>query len=578
MSKDGSPTVITRPSTAGGWSPRLVRPLRARAVFLLAFAAFFLVSAGWALALPTNGTNDEDEHIVRAYGAASGQLYSAPAAAARGGGAWYSVPRSLLPVNADCAQRWELPASCLQRPPDDPSRIEVGTAAGRYNPLYYVPVGLPMVLSPNMGGIVLGRLVSGAMVAGMMAAAVTIAVRRRSPMLIAALIVAASPNLLNLAGSINPSGLELASGVLTWTALLTLVRARPGELSDRWTGQLLLAAGLGAATLVSIRTLGPLLLALTVLACMAIARPGRNRELFIRRDTRAVGIGVSIAGLFGVAWTLFSGVLNNPPAENPPPHLSFAEKLAYIMGDRLTQWVAQLVGRFSYGEVAAPNGMLVAWYGLALLILVPTLLFATWRQATVLIGIAAVSIGLLVGFELLYYQHIGWAQQSRYVLPFGVGALLLAGCLRRWEGRLGEVATKRFVMICAVTTGAMHVWALAVVMTRFQVTQRFKALGALHGAWLPAVGPQIPLLTVAFGGLLLVALVVLTRQPRPHAEPGLATAFEVLVPGRRLPPPAASRETADPEASADDKTAVPAGVSTTSSAAKAEEADVPAET
>lgn len=534
-----TPRVSVRPhrsvrrvvQTSAGKPARLVRPLRTRAVFLLAFAAFFLVSAGWAIALPANGTNDEDEHIVRAYGAATGHLYAAPAAAARGGGAWVSVPRSLLPVNVDCAQKWELPASCQQRPPDDPRRIEVGSAAGRYNPLYYIPVGLPMVLSPNLGGIVLGRLVSAAMVAAMLAAAVTIAVARRSPLLLAALIVAASPNLLNLGGSINPSGLELAAGVLTWTALLTLVRARPGELGDRWTGQLLLAAAVGAATLVSIRTLGPLLLALTVLACLAAARPGRAKELAARRDVRAAGAGVSIAGLYGIAWTVFSGLLNNPPAQTPPPHLSFASKLAYIMGDRLTQWVSQLVGRFSYGEVTAPNGMLVAWYGLALVILVPALLLATWRQAAVIVGISVVSIGLLVGFELLYYQQLGWAQQSRYVLPFGVGGLLLAGCLRRWERSLGALATRRFVLLCAVATGVMHVWALAVVMTRFQVTQRFKSLGALHGAWLPAVGPEVPLLTVTVGGILLATLVVLTRCPGQRPASAGAAASTVSTGG-----------------------------------------------
>ncbi|WP_035857731.1 DUF2142 domain-containing protein [Cryptosporangium arvum] len=528
MSKDGSESAVS-------WPPKLVRPLRSRAVFLLAFAAFFLVSAGWALALPANGTNDEDEHIIRAYGAASGQLYSAPAAAARGGGAWYDVPRSLLPVNADCTYRWELPASCLQRPPDDPSRTEVGTAAGRYNPLYYVPVGLPMVISPNMGGIILGRLISAGLVAGLLAASATIAVRRRSPLLLAAVLVAATPNLLNLAGSINPSGLELAAGVLTWTALLTLVRAREGELSDRWTSQLLLAAGIGAATLVSIRTLGPLLLGLTVLACMAAARPGRTRELRQRRDFRLVGIGVSIAGLFGVAWTLFSGILNNPPAEPTPRHLSFGEKLSYIVGDRLTQWVAQVIGRFSYGEVQAPNGMLVAWYALALLIIVPTLLFATWRQVCVMLGVAAVSVALLVGFEVLYYQQIGWAQQSRYILPFGVGVLLFAGSLRRWEHRFGEQATKRFVLLCGSVAALMHLWALAVVMTRFQVDQREKALGALHGTWLPNVGPQLPLLTTALGGLLLIALVVLTRAPKPGAAAAFTVGLDALVPGRRQP-------------------------------------------
>ena len=502
-----------------------LRPLRTRAVFLFAFAAFFLISAGWALALPANGTNDEDEHIIRAYGAASGQLHEAPVAAARGGGAWFSVPRSLLPVNVDCAQKWELPASCQQRPPDDPSRIELPSAAGRYNPLYYIPVGLPMVLSPNLTGIMLGRLISAGMVAALLAAAVTIAVHRRNPLLLAALVVAASPNLLNLGGSINPSGLEVAAGVLTWTALLTLVRARPGELDERWTGFLLLSAGVAGGILASIRTLGPLLLVLTVLACVVVARAGRVRTLLARRDTRRVGIGVVIAGAYGIAWTLFSGVLSNPPAETPPPPLSTTGKLAYIMGDRLTQWTSQLVGRFSYGEVTAPNAMLVVWYGLAFVILVPTLLLATRRQVAVILGIAGLSVGMLVGFELLYYSQIGWAQQSRYVLPFGVGALLYAGCLRRWEQTFGARPTQRFLLICALATGAMHVWALAVVMTRFQVTQRFKALGALHGAWLPAVGPELPLLAVAAGGVVLVVLVlrsagkVEAASDRPSAHP-----------------------------------------------------------
>jgi xanthosine utilization system XapX-like protein len=525
-------------------------------VFLLAFAAFFLISAGWAIALPANGTNDEDEHIIRAYGAASGQIYSAPAAAIRGGGAWFSVPRSLLPVNVDCAQKWELPASCQQRPPDDPSRIELGSAAGRYNPLYYVPVGLPMVLSPNMTGIVLGRLISGAMVAALLAAAVTIAVCRRSPLLLAALAVAASPNLLNLGGSINPSGLEVAAGILTWTALLTLVRARPGELNERWTGCLLLAAGGAGAVLASIRTLGPLLLGLTVLGCMVMARPGRVRELLIRRDTRRVGIGVGIVGIYGVAWTLFSGVLSNPPADPTPPHLSFTGKLGYIMGDRLTQWTAQLVGRFSYGEVTAPNAMLVVWYGLAFVIFVPTVLLATRRQALTIIGIVVLSTALLVGFELLYYSQIGWAQQSRYVLPFGVGALLYAGCLRRWERTFGPVPTQRFLFICGSATAAMHVWALAVVMTRFQVTQRFKALGALHGAWLPAVGPQIPLLATATGGVLLVVLVIRAKRVESTMGPAadadremdelIAESSAAVVPASRLPSGETTLDTPSP--------------------------------
>jgi hypothetical protein len=161
-----------------------------------------------------------------------------------------------------------------------------------------------------------------------------------------------------------------------------------------------------------------------------------------------------------------------------------------------------------------------------------------------IVGIGLVSVGMLVGFELLYYAEIGWAQQSRYVLPFGVGALLYAGCLRRWERMFGPRPTQRFLLICALATGAMHVWALAVVMTRFQVTQRFKALGALHGAWLPAVGPQLPLLATTVGGVLLVVLMVRARRVDTSTRlPALADAEldgllaepVAVVPASRLP-------------------------------------------
>src|SRR2546425_1115272 len=49
-----------------------------RITFLGALVAFFLMSAGWAIGLPVNGTYDENQHVLRAYAAGSGQLYSKP--------------------------------------------------------------------------------------------------------------------------------------------------------------------------------------------------------------------------------------------------------------------------------------------------------------------------------------------------------------------------------------------------------------------------------------------------------------------------------------------------------------------
>ena len=71
-----------------------------RRTFLLAFAAFFLMGAAWALALPVNGTYDEKHHIVRAYAVADGQFFS-PVNVTDGSGfgtQGFRVPASLLPA------------------------------------------------------------------------------------------------------------------------------------------------------------------------------------------------------------------------------------------------------------------------------------------------------------------------------------------------------------------------------------------------------------------------------------------------------------------------------------------------
>ena len=50
-----------------------------RRVWLVSFLAFFLLGAGWALAMPYDGPPDELQHATRAYAVASGQIYAGPA-------------------------------------------------------------------------------------------------------------------------------------------------------------------------------------------------------------------------------------------------------------------------------------------------------------------------------------------------------------------------------------------------------------------------------------------------------------------------------------------------------------------
>ena len=82
-----------------------------RRVWAVSFAAFFLLGAAWALAMPYDGPPDELQHATRAYGVASGQIYAGSA------NSRVITAKSLVPRGAGCF-RWhtDVTARCQQTP------------------------------------------------------------------------------------------------------------------------------------------------------------------------------------------------------------------------------------------------------------------------------------------------------------------------------------------------------------------------------------------------------------------------------------------------------------------------------
>ncbi|TQS46469.1 DUF2142 domain-containing protein [Cryptosporangium phraense] len=509
----GSGTAVAPRSEAAG---------PGRWALLLAVASFFLMGAGWAFALPVNGTYDESQHLVRAYGAASGQIYAKPADAIRGGGAWFDVPRSLLPGDLDCAWKQRTAASCQTPAPDDRTSERVASAAGRYNPVYYAIVGLPLVASPDLTGIVAARLVSSLGAAVMLGLAVWVAVRRRRPLLVAGIVVVSTPMAIDLDGAINPNGWEIAAGVLLWTTLLTLFRAREGELTERFTRQLVVLAGVAGSLLLVLRALGPIWLILILAACLLLSRRVAVMSLVRRPDVWWVlGVG-AVVGLYAIAWMLLAGLSDSEGAVgNDASSIPWSDAVRQLSLTRMSFWVNQIVGQFSYGETTLPSWTIISWYLLVGALVGLALLVVKRRHALVLVGILAVSFLSLTALEFAYLRNIGWSQHGRYVMPFGVGLVLAAVALRRVDRALGNTGVGRVVPGVAVVTGVLHLWALLLVQTRFQygLGSGFNIRG---GSWKPPLGAFAPLLTELVGVALLAVLAFwLVRRPgtRPDTVP-----------------------------------------------------------
>jgi hypothetical protein len=487
-------------------------PVRIRLAVIVAVLSFFCLGAGWALAMPVNGTYDEGEHIIRAYGVASGQIYASHGA--------QKVPRSLLPPNRNCQWKQRLAATCQTPPPADHTRVAMKTGAAGYSPLYYLPVGLPMLISPTYGGIIVGRLISALLAALLLGAAVGIAVWLRNRLLMAGLVLVATPMVMNLAGSINPNGLEICSGVLLWCALLALTRQDPADpLGEVATHRLVWIGGVAAGILMTVRHMGPVLLAISLLAAAVLARPGRLRALLRRRDVWWAAGALFALGILAVAWILTSGVTDVTALPEYAKPYGLFDTVRLILVSRAPFYLQQMVGQFSYGETTLPSWVIVGWYLPIAALVLPALLFAGRRFRLALLGLFAACLAVLVVLEFSFIHTAGWVAHARYVMPAGVGLVLAAAFVRRWRAALGPGPTERMVRMAIVVTVPLQLWALAAVMTRFQLGPT-ALIDPLKGNWLPKGGP-LPALTTEVVGLVTLGVLAWRLTGRP-AMPGRA--------------------------------------------------------
>jgi hypothetical protein len=475
----------------------------------LSFTAFFLIGTAWALALPVNGTYDEKDHIVRAYAVAHGQVTTDLTITDRRDDRKpaFVIPASLLPgfLNVDCpwAPRPPKTADC-QKWTDDSRPILTPTGAARYSPVYYVPVGVPLALAPNRTGIALARLISVLMAAALLAGAVVAALRLGGRLMVLGLVLATTPMAVNLYGSVNPNGLEIAAGVAAFCGLLALLRA---EYDEGVTRRLLVLTGIGSLLLLTLRQLGPALLAFIVVTCVLLARPGRLGALWRRRDARWILGGSWAVGLaFAVGWVWYSGLGDIAPVNRDARHLPPGELVNQLVTWRLPFYLKQIVGQFGYGETTLSPYALAAWYLLIVALVVPALLLAGWRARVALIGLLALSVGLLFALEVYFLPRVGWFAHGRYAMPALLGVIVGAGAVGRFEGWLAARGwLARYTLVLAAATVPPHLYALARVMTRYQAGIG-APLNPFTGPWHPPVGSTVPLLADLAGASLLVVL------------------------------------------------------------------------
>ncbi|MDY0815399.1 DUF2142 domain-containing protein [Kitasatospora purpeofusca] len=496
-----------------------------RRLWGISFLLFVVLGSAWSLSTPMGGSPDEYAHLVRAAAVARGQVNGTEVmvkhqvAGMDGQFAetgvqlpeWY---RELSTRHSCYAfQQWQS-ADCAPALGSSEKTVEVTTAAGRYNPLYYAVVGWPSLLVSGELGLYLMRLVSAMFCAGLLASAVVAAAEwRRRGIMIAGLLAALTPTTLYMGGMVNPSGPEIAAGVLVWSAALPMFMTPDRALLNRR----LLRLGIGGLVLINIRPLGLVWFAGAVVCALLLAQRSAVRMVVRTRATWLWGLLLLAGTGVAMAWAMAHpdhSVIQIPDWFTPlnAARRTFDNSLVYIH---------QMIGDFGWLDTPAPAITWLLWPAAVILLILLALCFGRPRQAFVVLAIMVALVLVPVAAQASQATKIGMVWQGRYLLPFMVGLPMAAAAVAALRVPSGGLPWRRLIGWMALTLTVANVAAFVWTLRRNTVG----TAGAffIHPAhWSPPGSWLLWLLAYGLGatGLAVIALAgdraPSATAPAPH--------------------------------------------------------------
>jgi hypothetical protein len=513
---------------------RLAALTRGRRLLALAFCAFFLVSAAWAVAAPYNGFPDEVNHVIRAAGVARGQFLPEQDPS-QDVPDIQRVPRGLVHAEVCWQSQPQTPAACGSGPTGETALVRTPTTAGRYQPAYYLAVGWALALWPNWAGVIIARLIGAALSALLLAFAAYGAARWSAGRLLpCAVLVATTPITLYIAAGFNPSGIEVAAGLALFVALVPVIAERGAGAAEAGTGKgrpvdgdsgghgsvaggpaplaagAVHLAGASAVALAIVRPFGPLWLAIALAVLLVpVRRTGfRDRLRWLLSAARAHprwvgGVGLALASTFG--WML--AARTDVPGLVYPPfrHLAFTEAVRIEVFGRSASYANQLVGVMSWLDTPLPSISYPLWFMAFGVLFLTAFAVGQWPWRVRLAGLGVATFAVPILAEAINVNTFGFVTQGRCVLPIAVGLPVLSAWVVARTGALSGDNAVRLTRTIAPVLVAIHLGGLWFTMIRWQWgVQWVQGMNPFTGRWLPPLGPAVPLCLGVLGGAALL--------------------------------------------------------------------------
>lgn len=387
------------------------RPLTLRRGMVL-FALLSALAGVQNLGTPRNAAPDEYSHAIRAAGIVRGEVFGV--ATSNPAERLMTVPRWTLEPDPTCyAFHPETPASCSSVS-DTTDDARLSTTAANYPPLAHLIAGLGTVAPLGARGHWLARQFLAEACVALLSLSLLVAGRRR--VLSAAVWLAATPMVVFLLGTMNPSGLFVSAAIALWTGLL--VAGEEYRSDATWL------AVAGASIMLLTRNDGPVFVS-AIAALVTVTYGLRWLGRFVRASTTSQRAVAGSSVTFGVGWALLVGAeLVKVPVDLPASNW----RLAAMVVNRTGSHLREAFGVLGWLDTTLPDTAYVVWLMCAgALVLLAWASNCNGRRGLAVACVACVLLPFI--FEYARARNVGLYWQGRYQLPLFVGVVLLAAAL-----------------------------------------------------------------------------------------------------------------------------------------------------
>lgn len=504
----------------------------------MATAGVWALLVAWMVGNPPMGAPDEEAHYNRMVGLHAGALVGEPftgyvdsAEIGELENRWVEqairvvdVPAGLDSSGMSCFVRdITVPASCLDELRVNPDPVRLLSSVGTYQPLaYLLPALFSLPAGDPFSALLLGRLAAMLTCAALAWLTIRLTVHDARDLAgVIGVVLAFTPQVIFVGSALNPSGLEIFSGLALTAGLLAL---RPRAPRAAWVAMLVGGVGVCLG-----RSAGPAWV-LVIGACALVWHGWRPVLATVRASPWAAGAtagGIAVAAALNRVWEAAHGP-EVTTGLGPAVRAQLEQSL-----DITWRNLDEVVGNFGYLLVTPPSYYKWIWVAGLVIVVGLTWTFAPARR--VRIGVIALAILLAPTLLDAYVlRHTGFRIQIRHVLPlWGLLPFTLAAALRgaAIPGPRDRVWVAKLLALAATLVALVQFLCWYFNGQVAAVGSAGRRLFFLSPAWDPALG-WLPWLLLALAGATALWWSVRLAATRWLAPAEAATVEETAARGR----------------------------------------------